>query len=71
MNIKIQSGEASLNALKLLHAARAVGVSKQKIEEMVTLGVLTSSWDRGGNRIIDVAELQRVFGSMEDTRWTG
>ncbi|MBF0339877.1 MAG: hypothetical protein HQL95_02795 [Magnetococcales bacterium] len=54
----------AVDALKLNQAAKAVGISRRTLDEMVATGVLSAQWDRLGNRVIEVSEMFRVFGKF-------
>lgn len=50
--------------LTLREAARQVGVSRQSIYRMVKDGRLTATVRHDGQKVVDTAELLRVFGSL-------
>lgn len=51
--------------LPLRQAARQVGVSRQTVYRMVKEGKLSSTVDATGQKVVDTAELLRVFGRLE------
>ncbi len=54
-----------MDTLNLNQAARAVGISRNALNDMVESGVISANWDRIGNRIVSVSELLRVFGELK------
>lgn len=50
--------------LGIVASARIAGVSRSTIHRFVKSGKLTVTEDRRGNRVIDTAELTRVFGEL-------
>lgn len=50
--------------LTLREAARQVGVSRQTVYRLVAQGKLTATVRHDGQKVVDTAELLRVFGSL-------
>lgn len=50
--------------LTLREAARQVGVSRQTVYRLVKLGKLSATVGHDGQKIVDTAELLRVFGTL-------
>ena len=57
--------------LTLWEAARQVGVSRQSIYRMVKDGRLTATVRHDGQKVVDTAELLRVFGSLSPRQSPG
>jgi excisionase family DNA binding protein len=55
----------------ILEAARLAGVSRWTIHRMVASGKLTATEDRRGRKVIDPAELMRVFGDLHPVQAHG
>lgn len=51
--------------LSLREAARQVGVSRQTMYRMVSEGKVTATVGHDGQKVVDTAELLRVFGRLE------
>ena len=50
--------------LRVVAAAKAVGVSRATIRRYLDKGKISSELGRRGERLIDTAELERVFGTL-------
>ena len=57
--------------LTLREAARQVGVSRQSVYRMVKDGRLTATVRHDGQKVVDTAELLRVFGSLSPRQSPG
>jgi FtsZ-binding cell division protein ZapB len=53
-----------MTILSISAAARSANVSRQTIHTYINTGKITTQTDNKGNKVIDTAELLRVFGEL-------
>lgn len=59
------NGDATVAKIGVVAAANAAGVSRSTINRYLKSGKLSATTDRDGARVIDTAELARVFGDLQ------
>lgn len=50
----------------LAEAAQKVGISRSSIYRLIDEGKLSASTDRRGKKVVELSELLRVFGSIQE-----